>query len=82
MFENTRSRRFDYTTTADKAQPRKGGMTLAIIVIVFILVVAMGCLYGHEMRENEERARRGEPVKRHHDITDQETEVNFLIGKK
>lgn len=55
---------------------------MAIIVIVFILVVAMGCLYGHEMRENEERARRGEPVKRHHDITDQETEVYFLIGKK
>ncbi len=52
------------------------------IIITAALVIALFCLYYGEMRANERRISRGEPPKKHHDITDHETNVYFLIGGK
>lgn len=52
------------------------------IIITAALVIALFCLYWSELRANERRVSRGEPPKKHHDITDQETEVYFMYGGK
>ncbi len=57
-------------------------MLFTVIIIVAVFVVAMACLYGFEIRANERRRERGEPPVKHHDITDQETEVYYIIGRK
>lgn len=57
-------------------------MLFTVIIIVAVFVVAIACLYGGEMRANERRRQRGEPPVKHHDITDQETEVYYSVGRK